>query len=379
MTNYQLLPELLAEDYARLKVDIAERGIMVPVEVDEDGNVLDGHHRMRIAEELGIRCPTIVRRNMAEHDKRIHAVMLNLARRQLTDAQKVLIGEKIEPDIAARALARKAAAGASAAPGKPAEKDVENFPHLSDNSKTRDEVAELVGIGSGRTYENHKQVIAKARDMALQSGAIAKVLDAAERGELDMKDLRKEVRVIERREKAEVIASTPVPELSTLTEFEILYVDPPWRYEGAEAANREIENHYPTMSHSDMLAMELPAADDSVLFMWVTSPKLLEGIQLMAAWGFEYRTCMVWVKDKIGMGYYARQRHELILIGKRGALPVPEPTDRPDSVVSAPRSAHSAKPEVLYEILERMYPGRTKVELFARNPREGWARWGNQA
>ncbi len=62
------------------------------------------------------------------------------------------------------------------------------------------------------------------------------------------------------------------------------------------------------------------AADDSVLFMWATSPKLREAMQVVEAWGFDYKTCMVWVKDKIGMGYYARQQHELLLIAKRGDI-----------------------------------------------------------
>jgi N6-adenosine-specific RNA methylase IME4 len=88
---------------------------------------------------------------------------------------------------------------------------------------------------------------------------------------------------------------------------------------------------------------------------------------------------MVWVKDKIGMGYYARQQHELLLIGKRGNLPVPDPEDRPSSVFYERRGVHSAKPEVLYEVIEDMYPTFDRVELFARRSRDGWASWGNEA
>jgi N6-adenosine-specific RNA methylase IME4 len=113
--------------------------------------------------------------------------------------------------------------------------------------------------------------------------------------------------------------------------------------------------------------------------MWATSPKLTEALEVMAAWDFGYRTCMVWVKDRIGMGYYARQRHELLLIAKRGHPPAPEPGDRPDSVVEAPRSQHSAKPDEVYGLIETMYPRSAKVELFARRRRPGWDAWGNQA
>ena len=133
------------------------------------------------------------------------------------------------------------------------------------------------------------------------------------------------------------------------------------------------------MSLAEIKRLDVPACDDAVLFLWATSPKLEEALEVLKAWGFQYRTCMVWVKDKIGMGYYARQRHELLLIGKRGNLPVPDPEDRPDSVVMAPRAGHSEKPEVFYEVIERMYPTCERVELFARHPRDGWAAWGNQA
>lgn len=165
--------------------------------------------------------------------------------------------------------------------------------------------------------------------------------------------------------------------------YPIIYADPPWRYENPPMGDtgRSIENHYPTMQLQEIC--DLPVrditAEDAVLFMWATAPKLYECMEVIDAWGFDYRTCMTWIKDKIGMGYYARNRHELLLIAKRGNLPVPEPSNRPDSVVEAPRLAHSAKPDLFYDIIEIMYPDAPKVELFARNRREGWFSWGNQA
>jgi N6-adenosine-specific RNA methylase IME4 len=133
------------------------------------------------------------------------------------------------------------------------------------------------------------------------------------------------------------------------------------------------------MSADELAALEIPAADDAVLFMWATSPKLAEALKLMDAWGFGYRTCMVWVKDRIGMGYYARQRHELLLIGRRGDIAVPDPEDRPDSVIEAPRLEHSAKPEEAYDAIVRMYPTcrASSSSLAARV--SGWAVWGNEA
>jgi N6-adenosine-specific RNA methylase IME4 len=172
---------------------------------------------------------------------------------------------------------------------------------------------------------------------------------------------------------------------ASLGKFVVLYADPPWRYENPPmgGSNRSIENHYPTMDLDEICALPVGeiAHDNAVLFMWATSPKLAECMQVLAAWGFNYRTDMVWVKDKIGMGYHVREKHESLLIAKRGELPPPAVEARPASVVEAPRLEHSAKPVIFYDIIDTMYPGIRKKELFGRAPDERplWSAWGNQA
>ncbi len=89
MYNYQVLPDLTADEYAELKADIQARGVMVPIEFDEQGNTLDGHHRLKICEELGITdYPKVIRAGMTEEEKRTHARKLNMARRHLSREQK---------------------------------------------------------------------------------------------------------------------------------------------------------------------------------------------------------------------------------------------------------------------------------------------------
>lgn len=170
------------------------------------------------------------------------------------------------------------------------------------------------------------------------------------------------------------------PELPT-GKYSVIYADPPWQYDFSLSDSRKIENQYQTMTVGDICA--LPVADiennDCVLLMWATSPKLIEAMQVIEAWGFTYKTCAVWVKDKIGMGYYFRQQHELLLVASKGNPPIPEPGRRVSSVITAPRLEHSAKPESVYGIIDGMYPDTQKVELFARsNGRKGWTAWGNQ-
>lgn len=164
-------------------------------------------------------------------------------------------------------------------------------------------------------------------------------------------------------------------------QWPLLLVDPPWRYENPPmgGGNRSIENHYPTMPLDEICAVPVPAADNAILYLWATAPKLAECFRVIEAWGFTYRTNLVWVKDKIGMGYHARSQHELLLIAKRGEIPPPLPQDRVSSVIAADRGNHSEKPPVFYELIENWYPALSKVELFARGePRDGWAAWGNQ-
>jgi N6-adenosine-specific RNA methylase IME4 len=185
----------------------------------------------------------------------------------------------------------------------------------------------------------------------------------------------------EKAERDEVLNAAPI--VWPAGKYSVIYADPPWRYEYPPigSSSRSIENHYPTLSIEEICALPVPelAADNAILFLWATAPKLAECFTVISEWGFLYRTCMVWVKDKIGMGYHARNRHEILLIAKRGELAPPQPSDRPDSVVEAPRLEHSAKPLIFYDLIEQMYPGLPKVELFSRTPREGWVSWGNQA
>ena len=162
--------------------------------------------------------------------------------------------------------------------------------------------------------------------------------------------------------------------------FEVIYADPPWEYEFGVSSQKAIERHYPTMTKEQVCVLPVAAitAPDAMLFLWATSPKLQCALQVMEAWGFRYRTSMVWVKDGIGLGFYARINHEFLLIGRKGAYPVPEPASRPSSVLTEKKGRHSEKPSCVYELFERMYPDARKVELFARQARTGWTLWGNE-
>lgn len=188
---------------------------------------------------------------------------------------------------------------------------------------------------------------------------------------------------LNRHNRAERFKEMAAPPLPTDDRVPVLYVDPPWQFkvwEESSAYGAALE-HFPTLSLDDLCALPIGAcaADDAILFLWTTASMLREAFAVLDAWGFEFKTAMVWDKERQGMGYYVRNQHEELLIATRGDMPTPDPGDKPISVIRAIRGKHSAKPHVVYNHIERMYPGLRKREFFARYWRKGWEKpWGNQ-
>lgn len=165
--------------------------------------------------------------------------------------------------------------------------------------------------------------------------------------------------------------------------FGVIYADPEWKFKTWSEAgmDRAVENHYPTSETSVIAARPVGdlAADDCVLFMWVTNPCLVQGIEVMAAWGFEYKANFVWDKVIIDRGYWNRARHEILLVGTRGNVPAPAMGTQWESLVQSPRGEPSVKPDWAYEMIEEYFPNLPKIELNARRRRDGWNAWGFEA
>jgi N6-adenosine-specific RNA methylase IME4 len=168
--------------------------------------------------------------------------------------------------------------------------------------------------------------------------------------------------------------------------YGLIYADPNWRFEvysRETGLERDASNHYPVSTLAEIKALDVPslAAKDCVLALWGTIPLLVQNLEVMAAWGFEYRSHAVWVKDRFGLGFWFRGKHELLLIGVRGRVPAPAPGLNFPSVIEAKVREHSRKPEEAYTILESYFPTVPRVELFARpeTARPGWDYWGPEA
>jgi N6-adenosine-specific RNA methylase IME4 len=121
------------------------------------------------------------------------------------------------------------------------------------------------------------------------------------------------------------------------------------------------------------------AADDCALFLWTTPAHAALAHEVIKSWGFTFTIEFVWLKDKLGMGLWQRNKHETLLLATKGKVPCPVMGEQWPSVIEAPRGRHSEKPEKFYELIEAYFPTLPKIELFARKARLGWKRWGNEA
>lgn len=173
-----------------------------------------------------------------------------------------------------------------------------------------------------------------------------------------------------------------------MKKYNIIYADPPWSYKvwSKKGTGRSAESHYPTMNKKDIqnLPVQNISADNCVLFLWVTSPCLLEGIELIKSWGFEYKTIgFTWVKRNKksdswfwGMGYWTRANSELCLIATKGN---PKRINAGvHSVIDTRIEEHSKKPSIVRDRIVELLGDLPRIELFARNGTDGWDVWGNE-
>jgi N6-adenosine-specific RNA methylase IME4 len=172
--------------------------------------------------------------------------------------------------------------------------------------------------------------------------------------------------------------------------FRTVLADPPWRFQnrtGKMAPEHARLSRYGTLSLVEIEALPVTELCDerSHLYLWVPNALLAEGMAVMAAWGFAYKTNLVWFKrrkdggpDGRGVGFYFRNVTELVLFGVRGkGNRTLAPGRRQVNFVAERKREHSRKPEQLYDIVESCSPGPF-LELFARTARPDWVQWGNE-
>lgn len=168
-------------------------------------------------------------------------------------------------------------------------------------------------------------------------------------------------------------------------QYKTIMADPPWPESGGGKIKRGADRHYPLMKVKEIVGLSpfvrsLVHPEGCHLYLWVTNNHLKAGLEVLEAWGFRYVTMITWAKDRQGLGQYFRGKTEHVLFGVRGQLPYKiegEKRQQGTTLIEAPRTTHSKKPEEIFTYAERVSYG-PRLEMFARTEREGWDVWGNE-
>lgn len=384
------------DDYNRLKSDMIKNGYdsTMPIMLYQ-GDIIDGWNRFNVCCELGIE-PVTADYKGSDSDA-IEYIMRTNKRRNLNSSQWACIAAEAEEILKAIAEAveaeakRKMAAAKIGNENANKEKTITQLiaPSFSANqppqliapvviakkeeNETRQKAAEL--FNTNRTYISEAQ---KLKDTAPE------VFDQVKNGLKTITEVKKEQKVEQKRQErdvknAEIMKVIESGALEHVSEFEIVLADPPWRYDFSETECREIENNYPTATIEDICSHAPKTTPDSILFLWATAPKLREAMQVVDAWGFTYKTHAVWDKCKIGMGYWFRGQHELLIVATKGKASPPIAENRVSSIFKESRTEHSKKPDCVYEWIESAFVSYKKLEMYARSNRPGWKSWGAEA
>lgn len=377
-----LFPMLPDDELRRLADDIAARGQEQPVWLF-DGKILDGRNREAACALLGIDAWT---KEYEGPDPLGFVLSLNLHRRHLTESQRAMAAARIVDW-------ERGINQSTAGPANLQTREASRRLSISERAvmaakRVRDQGIEQLSdaIRDGRISVNAGEAISflerEEQEKVLRQEE-KQIVQRAKEIRAERSKLRHTVRLAHM---AHVVDRGQSTAGRVETKYPVIYADPPWQFGvRSEVTGREksAENHYPTMPTDAICGLfeEIgdPAKRDAVLFLWATNPMLPDALRVMAAWGFTYVHHWIWDKEVAGTGYWGRDRHELLLIGKRGDVVAPLPGTQPETVYRERKGPHSAKPDWFTEQIEHLYPGMLRLEMFCRSPRPGWHAWGYEA
>ena len=334
-------------DIKELSESIKDIGLLQSIVVDEKNNLIAGQRRLEACKHIG--WEKIPAKVIPLDDIQKGQVHENLIREEFSFAEKCSIIDAFESRMTEDAKHRMIDAHAS--PDK-----------LSELSKgeTRTKMARLLKVSEG-TYDKIKKI---------KDSGNKKWIERVDSGKTSIDYAFRMITKTEA-EKEPI----PLPE----GEFDIIYADPPWHYDLQLSGAPD----YPTMKVDDICKLKVPSADDAVLLLWTTGPKLEEAFRVINAWGFTYKTFNIWAKinedgqPQRGIGYYFAGVCEILLLATKGKPGTPLPENIPLGIHMEAKTKHSKKPDYYYQMIEKMFPNRHYIELFARmRYSEAWSVWG---
>lgn len=363
------IPKMRPDEWDDFYNDVAMHDIKVPIEITADGTILDGRHRFEAAQKMGKTMVPVTDAPLSSgEDGYMYMVKAAVLRRHLTDDQRATMSvlwkqEHKVPDGVRNSIPLRG--GTENKKPNTVTKAVTEF---KTTRKKHDQATKL--------YNQTPELFTKAHE-----GEIT-LRDAVTLSELNTEDQHtaldmvkthevKNVHLARRKIMKDKAEDFKPPEGS----YQVIYADPPWEYDFGFDIHGAAQRHYNTMNQEELCGYPVPADKNSILFMWVTAPKIPEAVDLIRAWGFDYKTCFIWDKVDHVMGHYSSVRHELLFVAGKGSFPKQSDTLR-DSVITIPRSSiHSRKPGEFRDLIDEMYPHATKIELFVGEDnleRAGW-------
>lgn len=361
-----LIPPLTPEEYATLEESCISQGIRDNI-CTWNGTIIDGHNRYEIAQRHNLHFEALEKDFDSDADVKIWMIDNQKGRRNLTDFVKYELAQVKADIIRERGRQAKIDSGKLFGEGHPKE-EVLSIVDKTSQHNTQKEIAKELGWSTGKV----------AMADIVNKEAAEETKDKLRKAEISINAVYKDIKRKKQVEKQKKVKIDREQTNKIDKKYTVIYCDPPWKYDHSKTKSRDIENQYPTMDIKELKELNIPNAPDSVLFLWATAPKLNQAIDLMTSWGYEYKTCAVWDKEIIGMGYWLRGQHELLLIGTAGSPGVPNTENRVSSVYREKRGKHSKKPDYYYKLIESMFPDASKIELFARNKVDGFDCWGNE-
>ena len=367
-----LIPPLTAEEYDGLEKSILAEGCRDALVLWGD-ILVDGHNRYKICTTHDVPFQT-VQKVFADRSDALRWIILNqFGRRNLPAYERARLALRLKPVIAEKAKEKEAERKTTF---QKSEKS--SMPQVN----TTKEIAKAAGVSH--------DTIAKVEKIERQ--AAPEVKEQLRKGEMSINQAYQTVRREEKKQEVQqrieehAAEQTGVVDIQqTDRKYNIIYADPPWRY--WESGNKNQALHYTTMTIDEIcdLPVKNIADDDCVLFLWVTYPILHEAFRVIESWGFKYSTAaFVWVKKNkqkdspfMGCGAWTRANSELCLLATKGNIMRLDASI--SQVVESPIEEHSKKPDIVRDLITRLVGELPRVELFCRNPAEGWDVWGNEA
>lgn len=348
----------------KLIASIAAVGVLVPLTIKADGTIISGHRRHAAAIRAGwAEVPVVVVSFEDDLDER-QAIIEHNRQREKTLTQRMREAEELTAIERARARYRQATSSGGNVPQLTA-----TLPE-AEKGETREKVSAAVGM-KPRTYEKAKAIYDKAKSGDERA---QKAMEAIDAGKSTVHTEFKSVVQAER--KAEQIAKVEAAPVLPNGPFHVIAADPPWAYsKRAGDVTHRADCPYPTMSADEIARMDVlsRAADDCILWLWTTNAFMSEAYDVAHAWGFEVKTILTWVKDRMGTGDWLRGQTEHCLMAVRGR-PVVSLTNQ-TTVLHGKVREHSRKPDEFYALVDGLCHGR-KCELFSREHRDGWEAFG---